>query len=200
MELILLISVLALSFLVWKIIEVSDGVSQINARLNNIDTVLAAYYKMLKELQPKEPVEIPARLDQETVKEMIPGLFRKKQSAGYTEDDNMMYEAPIPNEDLSKAAIEYRKNKLEDDAEKEYLGVLKSGMFWEWYPELTGVWNEDKLKYLKIYNDLTLFRAKYKEEQEYAALEGAELDYLTNEQRVELLKEINKRKKTSLNK
>lgn len=177
MEAILIISVLALGFLVWKIIEVSDGVSQINARLNNIDTVIAAYYKMLKELQPKAPVEIPARLDKETLKEVVPQLYTSRpawmdedintykvierkydpakntilHAVGELDEDEVM----PPNEDLSKAGIEYRKNRLKGD--------------------------------IKLV-------------QEYAALEGAELDYLTDEQRVELLKEINKRKKTSLNK
>jgi hypothetical protein len=188
------------ALLVWKAMAINEKIEHIDARLNNIDTVLAAYYKMLKELQPKPPVEIPARLDDETVKEMIPGLFRKKQSAGYTEDDNMMYEVPAPNEDLSKAGIEYRKNKLEQDAEKEYLGVLKSGMFWEWYPDLTGVWKEDKLKWLKIYNDLTLFRAKYKEEQEYTATEGSALHYISEEEAKMMTENIKKRKKISLNK
>ena len=208
MESILIISALALCFIVWKLVEVSDCIGHINARLNNQDVVLAEYYKMLKRLLPKSPVEIPVRLDDETVKEMIPYFKRngvdqmfdrmaeedtKKREAWMDVDDTE--DITPPNEDLSKAAIKYRKAKLKDNAEKEYLGVLKSGMFWEWYPDLTGVWEEDKIKWLKIYNDLTLFRAKYKEYQEYAALEGAELDYLTDEQRVELLKEINKRKK-----
>jgi len=192
--------IFVVALLVWKAMAINEKIEHIDARLNNIDTVLAAYYKMLKELQPKPPVEIPARLDDETVKEMIPGLFRKKQSAGYTEDDNMMYEVPAPNEDLSKAAIEYRKNKLKDAAEKEYLGVLKSGMFWEWYPDLTGVWKEDKLKWLKIYNDLTLFRAKYKEEQEYAATEGSALHYISKEEARMIAENIQERKKRSLNK
>ena len=192
--------IFVVALLVWKAMAINEKIEHIDARLNNIDTVLAAYYKMLKELQPKPPVEIPTRLDDETVKEMIPGLFRKKQPIRYTEDDDMMYEAPAPNEDLSKTAIEYRKNKLEDAAEKEYLGVLKSGMFWEWYPDLTGVWKEDKLKWLKIYDDLTLFRAKYKEEQEYAATEGSALHYISKEEARMIAENIQERKKRSLNK
>ena len=200
--------IFVVALLVWKAMAINEKIEHIDARLNNIDTVLAAYYKMLKELQPKPPVEIPARLDDETVKEMIPGLFRKNQHTGYwnkyaeyvNEDNDEVYVAPAPNEDLSKAGIEYRKNKLEQDAEKEYLGVLKSGMFWEWYPDLTGVWKEDKLKWLKIYNDLTLFRAKYKEEQEYTATEGSALHYISEEEAKMMTENIKKRKKISLNK
>lgn len=30
------------------------------------------------------------------------------------------------------------------DIRKSYDTLLKSGMFWEFYPELSGVWEEDK--------------------------------------------------------
>lgn len=33
------------------------------------------------------------------------------------------------------------------DLKDEYLAVLKSGMFFEWYPGLTGDWEEDKLRW-----------------------------------------------------
>jgi hypothetical protein len=29
-------------------------------------------------------------------------------------------------------------------AEQEHSSLVKSGMFWEFFPELTGFWNEDK--------------------------------------------------------
>jgi hypothetical protein len=196
--------IFVVALLVWKAMAINEKIEHVDARLNNIDTVLAAYYKMLKELQPKPPVEIPARLDDEIVREMIPYFkrFQAEQDKKYQapELDDFMYEVPEPNEDLSKAGIEYRKNKLEDDAEKEYLGVLKSGMFWEWYPQLTGVWKEDRVKWLKIYNDLTLFRAKYKEEQEYAATEGSALHYISKEEARMIAENIQERKKRSLNK
>lgn len=33
---------------------------------------------------------------------------------------------------------------MENKMKETYDKVLKSGMFWEWYPQLTGVWEEDK--------------------------------------------------------
>lgn len=36
------------------------------------------------------------------------------------------------------------KNKLKDFTEEEYLKLLNSGMFWEWYPEATGIYEIDK--------------------------------------------------------
>jgi hypothetical protein len=204
MEAVLVLLLAGVTLLVWKAMVINEKIEHIDARLSNQDVVLAEYYKMFKGLQPKTPVEIPARLDDEIVREMIPYFkrFQAEQDKKYQapELDDFMYEAPTPNEDLSKAAIEYRKNKLKDAAEEEYLGVLKSGMFWEWYPDLTGVWKEDKLKWLKIYDDLTLFRAKYKEEQEYAATEGSALHYISKEEARMIAENIQERKKRSLNK
>ena len=33
----------------------------------------------------------------------------------------------------------------------EYESLLKSGMFWEFYPELSGQWVKDKIAWKKIY-------------------------------------------------
>ncbi len=34
---------------------------------------------------------------------------------------------------------------------KEYTEVLASGMFWEWYPNLTGDWEKDRTTWYGIY-------------------------------------------------
>ena len=34
-----------------------------------------------------------------------------------------------------------------------YDSVLKTGMFFEWYPELTGEWEKDHLIWFKLHND-----------------------------------------------
>jgi len=34
---------------------------------------------------------------------------------------------------------------------EEYLGLLKSGMFWVFYPQLTGSWTKDKDDWRKIW-------------------------------------------------
>ena len=34
-----------------------------------------------------------------------------------------------------------------DEPDKEYTELLASGMFWELFPGLTGVWSEDKLRW-----------------------------------------------------
>lgn len=55
-------------------------------------------------------------------------------------------------------------NELIDQAEKakkEYIEVLNSGMFWEWYPDLTGNYERDELEWGKIYNELVEMRKYY---------------------------------------
>lgn len=32
-----------------------------------------------------------------------------------------------------------------------YQSILKSGMFWEYFPEFSGVWDEDKKEWVKKY-------------------------------------------------
>ena len=34
--------------------------------------------------------------------------------------------------------------EISDKAKNAYNSLLKSGMFWEFYPNLTGVWDDDK--------------------------------------------------------
>lgn len=36
----------------------------------------------------------------------------------------------------------------------EYQRLLSSGMFWEFYPKLTGNWEKDKIEWAKIYMKL----------------------------------------------
>lgn len=37
--------------------------------------------------------------------------------------------------------------------EDYYNQVIKTGMFFEWYPTLTGVWKEDQLAWVKMHSD-----------------------------------------------
>ena len=37
---------------------------------------------------------------------------------------------------------------------EEYLSLLNSGMFWEFYPQLTGNWEKDKKDWRKIWSSL----------------------------------------------
>lgn len=37
---------------------------------------------------------------------------------------------------------------LEIECKKEYEALLKSGMAWEFYPWLTGIWKEDKEQFI----------------------------------------------------
>lgn len=37
---------------------------------------------------------------------------------------------------------------------KEYDKLLKSGLFWEFYPQLSGEWEKDELEWNRIYEDM----------------------------------------------
>ena len=39
------------------------------------------------------------------------------------------------------------------DYKKEYAGLLGSGMFWEWFPTLTGTWEDDKEAFEVLWNE-----------------------------------------------
>lgn len=46
-------------------------------------------------------------------------------------------------------------------AKKEYQDIIKSGMAWEFFPELTGDWDKDQLTWFEIYDELLIIRNKY---------------------------------------
>ena len=39
------------------------------------------------------------------------------------------------------------------EIEQEYKELLKSGMFWEFFPNLTGEWNRDESTFTKFYEE-----------------------------------------------
>lgn len=47
-----------------------------------------------------------------------------------------------------------------EKAQKEHKELVASGMFWEFYPCLTGRWSEDEEEWLKIYEELPKLRNK----------------------------------------
>jgi len=46
-------------------------------------------------------------------------------------------------------------------AQEEYKSLLNSGMFWEFYPELTGEWGKDKKQWAEIFKELEETRKRY---------------------------------------
>lgn len=54
-----------------------------------------------------------------------------------------VYEHVVPEE--------VQEEEPEDIVEKGYRQLLKSGMFWEFYPMLSGIWDEDKEEFKKTF-------------------------------------------------
>lgn len=46
------------------------------------------------------------------------------------------------------------------EMEKEYNKLLKSGMFWEFFPKLSGNWLEDKSEFIKSYKGIIVLNPK----------------------------------------
>lgn len=44
--------------------------------------------------------------------------------------------------------------------QKEYNDLLRSGMFFEWYPNLSGDWEKDAEQWFEIYYEMTKLRGK----------------------------------------
>lgn len=49
----------------------------------------------------------------------------------------------------------------EEKSKKEYTELLNSGMFFEFFPDLTGNYERDELEWGKIYNELVEIRKYY---------------------------------------
>ncbi len=47
-----------------------------------------------------------------------------------------------------------RTSRIKNDTKDTYFKLLKSGMFWEFHPELIGEWEKDKSKWSKIYKKM----------------------------------------------
>jgi hypothetical protein len=70
-----------------------------------------------------------------------------KKIADLLEEVNKEFEEENGYPELS------RKN-TEDQARVEYRELLNTGMFFEFYPALTGVWKDDKLEWFDEYDKL----------------------------------------------
>jgi hypothetical protein len=50
--------------------------------------------------------------------------------------------------------------------ERDYYLLLKSGMFWEFHPELSGNYEQDKESWITQQKKLNKFRKKFKENKQ----------------------------------
>ena len=66
-----------------------------------------------------------------------------------------------PLDDLHRAYFDSQRKSFEEKAEKEYTEVLKSGMFFEWYSEMSGDWERDKENWFKEYQKLEDLRHNF---------------------------------------
>lgn len=55
---------------------------------------------------------------------------------------------------LKMKIMEEMKIRVYFDYEKVYRSILRSGMFWEFFPEHTGVWDDDKKDWAEAYEKI----------------------------------------------
>ena len=89
----------------------------------------------------------PLSVDRETFESNWDKIFAKNST-----DDACAYSGLLNTSSYN----EIQKNVDELTEKVNYMAELKSGMFWEWYPTLTGNWEEDKTEWktLKTINNL----------------------------------------------
>lgn len=64
-----------------------------------------------------------------------------------------------PFKEVVDEYFDQERRDFEERAEKEYEELLKTGMFWEWYPQLTGNWGKDKSDWFEQYAKIEEMRA-----------------------------------------
>jgi hypothetical protein len=146
-------------------VTLEEQISDIEGKLDGIE-------KLLVELQPKGPVEIPKRLSVEQLKT----IFK----------DEFLF--PESNEALKKGAGEYKKKTLtanEQNVLKELYGNKEPG-----------VYDKDDIEEMKVW-DATLMDGM--DDNQYGN-EGDTFSIYEDEQLKKIRKHVQERKKQSLNK
>lgn len=57
-------------------------------------------------------------------------------------------------------------NRVEDMWRKDYEMLIASGMAWEFHPWLTGIWNDDKERYINEIVNKTASKYAYTEDKD----------------------------------
>ena len=55
---------------------------------------------------------------------------------------------PIHNKTTITTSNTTTSTLIKDEQHELYKAEVQSGMFWEWHPELSGVWEQDRTKWL----------------------------------------------------
>ena len=55
---------------------------------------------------------------------------------------------PVHNKTTITTSNTTTSNIIKDEQHELYKAEVQSGMFWEWHPELSGIWEQDKEQWL----------------------------------------------------
>jgi len=88
----------------------------------------------------------PLSVDQKTFSDNWERAFSKNEICEYSG-----LPTPVTVESIQKEITELsNKLKSQTDAPDEYLASVRSGMFWELYPHLSGKWELDAMEWEKF--------------------------------------------------
>lgn len=190
MEAILALTLFVTALLVWKVMELNEQIENLEITTRQ---QLESVAKLLVELQPKGPVEIPVRLDKELVNELL--------ATETTEMNGLKVTTPKRDDKLK----EYYKNQTYTtyNAEVKPRPVVEidryAGLTENEKQVLDDLYNTEKKKQrelLKAMMEADERDGLYEDTQ----TEGHTLSELTEKQKNDIRENVRERKKRSLNK
>lgn len=102
MEALALLNLVLIGVLAWKAMAIKDHIEGLESQRKYLESKIDKMSKDLDSIiKGVQPVEIPARLDDQTLKEVIPGLFKERSNFIDDTFDHMA------REDAKKREMEY---------------------------------------------------------------------------------------------
>lgn len=222
MEAILTLTLFVTALLVWKVMAMNEHHEHLREDIKNINGQLEGVAKLLAELQPKGPIEIPVRLNPELVEELLateatvmdglkittPKRNNDKFKEMYRTQAYTTYDAEVKPRSTSDSD---RRAKLTEN-EKQTLETLYGKPKNKLTEEET---EEKKQRILKEFSARLEFKQKQREllkammeaderdglyDNEDTQTEGHTLSELTEKQKNDIRENVRERKKRSLNK
>lgn len=107
MEAVALLNLVLIGVLAWKAMAIKDHIEGLESQRKYLETKIDKISKDLDSIiKGVQPVEIPARLPEETLKEVIPGLFKEKKNFVDDVFDHMAQEDKRKKEEVEYQGTE----------------------------------------------------------------------------------------------
>jgi len=128
LELVLLISLVVSAY------QYGKGTKELQDKVDDLEGKLDGVEKLLVELQPKGPVEIPVRLDDEVVNEMTE-MTKQDMEEHQTEKAEFQEKMKVVNEKYSKKTLTTNEQNVLKELYGEYTPKQIVKEYWDEYNE-----------------------------------------------------------------